>query len=210
MQSRRGYDPRHIMVYAIALTIVSLAAIGVMARRAAKQRRHRLDKVQITPNPSAKDRLVLIILRTTPATLDGKLIEAAASRAWEKKFGKNALRAPFLERGVPGIMCVLQAYGNAFMVLAGERKDRKLLPPERCFPDDAKSLWQRYTHDLSVSLVHDFEKDETRLGMYLGRLTASLCTKGAVAIYHPPTRRLWKLDQKLVEQLARKPATLFT
>jgi hypothetical protein len=191
-----------------ALTALILLFSGILWFLNARREKQKTAIVPLSGGRS-KENFVLIILRKSPAKLDNAILETAAKRAWEKKFGLNKNNAGYVESGVPGVMSVLHAHGNAFMVLAGDRASRKLQPPTRCFPDAAKELWDQFTHDVSVSLVHDYDRDTARLGLYVARLTAALCDKSCLAIYHPTSQRLWQLDTALVQQLAKDPSSFF-
>jgi hypothetical protein len=88
---------------------------------------------------AAQRKFLLVVLRRAPADLRPEPLEAAARSAWTIRFGANEDGSDYVERGVPNMMCVLQAHGNAFTVIAAERLGRALQPPMNFFPESAKA-----------------------------------------------------------------------
>lgn len=185
---------------ALAVVVILAVTAGIVIYR---QRQSRGDADRPTADPrAASANFLLVILRRAPANLTQETLEAAAQAAWRKRFGTNENESDYVERGVPNVMYVLQAHGNAFALLATAKGGRTLPPPAKFLPDSASEFWHNHTHDLSVGLAYDYDTDPARLAAFVATLTAALCDPQSLAIYHPASRRLWKLDETIRSRLA--------
>jgi hypothetical protein len=161
------------------------------------------------PAEAPQRNFLLVVLRRAPADLRPEGLEVAARSAWAGRFGANEDGSDYVERGVPGMMYVLQAHGNAFTVIGAEKGGRTLHPPTVFVPASAAGLWSDYTHDVSVGVTYNYDTDRARLAAFVSTLTASLCDDQSVAIYHPASRRLWKLDEGVRARLAEGSEAFF-
>jgi hypothetical protein len=151
---------------------------------------------------AAQRNFLLVVLRRAPAYLRPEVIEAAARSAWAGRFGANEDGSDYVERGVPNVMYVLQAHGNAFTVIGAKKGGRTLQAPTTFLPESAAELWNDHTHDVSVGVTYNYDTDPARLSAFVSKLTASLCHDASVAVYHPASRRLWRLDEAVRARLA--------
>lgn len=194
------------------MKLVALAVIVILVVAAwvsiARQKGPRSDAA--TSDPEALDPLIeaaqrkfaLIVLRRAPAQLQPDAMEATAQSAWSERFGANEDGKSYVERCVPGFMCVLQARGNAFTVICTKKGGRTLERPMVFRPESAVGLWSDYTHDISVGVAYNYDTDPARLAAFVSTLTAALCDDQSIAIYHPASHRLWKLDESVRTMLA--------
>ncbi len=190
----------------VVIAVVAVAAWAILSR----QKRPHSDSVASDPELEAAQRnFLLVVLRVAPADLSPEAIEAAAQSAWSKRFGANADGSSYVERGVPDIMYVLQAHGNAFTVIGTEKAGRTLPPPATFLPESAAGLWSDYSHDVSIGVTYNYDTDAQRLAAFVATLSASLCDNRSIAIYHPESRRLWKLDANVRAQLAKGDSAFF-
>jgi hypothetical protein len=163
---------------------------------------------QIDTN-TAQRKVLLFLLRRCPAALNVATLEAAACAAWERGFGKNRDGSKFVESGDPGLGFVVQAHGNAFMVLQTKKGTRNLKSPQRAIPESAMSIWTEYTHELSVGVVYNYDTDANRLYAFVGNLCAALVDDDTLAVVHVDSGQLWQLDRDVVERLQAAPEAFF-
>lgn len=191
-----------------ALAVIVLLAVVVWIVISRQKRRS--DAAPSDADVSAAQRnFLLVILRRTPVDLQPQSLETAARSAWTERFGANEDGSAYVERGVPGVMHMLQAHGNAFTVIGAERSGRKLEPPTSFFPESAAALWNDYTHDVSVGVTYNYDTDPTKLAAFVATLASSLSDDRSVAVYHPASRRLWALDEAVRAKLANGSVELF-
>jgi hypothetical protein len=158
---------------------------------------------------TAQRTFLLVILRRAPIELKPQSLETAARSAWGGRFGANKGGSNYVERGKPDFMYVLQAHGNAFTVIATRKRGRELAPPTKFFPESATALWDEHTDDVSVGIAYAYDTDPARLAAFVSTLTASLCDDQSIAVYHPESRRLWKLDEATRKSLAEGSRAFF-
>ncbi|MCB0059156.1 MAG: hypothetical protein KDE45_19090 [Caldilineaceae bacterium] len=195
-------------ILAIAAVLILAVAIWIVA---SKLRRSRAEAAALYEETMAAQCVfLLVVLRQSPAELEPEVMEAAARAAWSERYGTNADGFDFIDRQVPREMYVLEAHGNAFMVTVSERANRWLEPPTEFLPECAAGLWNDFTHDVSVGLVHDYDTDPKKLAAFVSTLTASLCDDRSIAVYHPASRRLWKFDESVRRSLANGSDAFFT
>ena len=190
------------------LVVVAILVLGRMLWGAI-ERRWFSGQRPGTDTESMQKSDLLVILRLASKSLQPAEVEATAQAAWGQTFGRNPDETDFLDRCVPGVMSVIQAHGNAFLIAGLKREDRKLDSPTVFLPPSASALWEEFTHDLSVGLMHAYDSDPKRLQLFLTRLVAELCDDQSIAIYHPKSRTLWELTPAILELLRDKPGAFF-
>jgi hypothetical protein len=159
---------------------------------------------------SAAREYLLVILRRSPAILTADILEAAARRVWENRFGLNTDGAAYVCSGSTGVGFVLEAHGNAFLVFQSDRNTRTLDAPREIHPPTAAHLWSEYSDDVSVGVVHNFDTEPAKLQAYVGSLAAALCDESTFGVFHLRSGQLWRLDRDLIETLAAEPAAFFS
>ena len=195
------------MKFVSLFVILSVAlAVWLIISRRAKPRALKPHSDDIA---AAQRKFLLVVLRRVPADLRAETLEAAARTAWSAEFGPNGDGSNYVERGLPGIMYVLQAHGNALTIFGSEKGSRTWDPPLMFVSESAAALWGEYTHDLSVGVAYNYDTDQARLGGFVARLTAALCDEHSIALLHPATRRFWTLDRRTVDQLVLSPDPFF-
>lgn len=156
---------------------------------------------------AAQKKYLLILLRRSSASLNAPTLEAAAHSAWHDRFGPNSDGSPFVQSGEEKFGFVLQAHGNAFMVIETPKGVRELQPPLRFYPDSAESIWADYVYELSIGLAYDYDTDTNRLSAFVGSLAAALADRETLGVFHPTTGQLWQLNQETLERLRVSPET---
>ena len=167
------------------------------------------DGRQTAERARAQRKFLLMILRRSPAHLRQDTLEAAARAAWSEYFGPDDESSQYVARGAQGLWYVLQAHGNAFTVAESDKQDHRLDPPTTFFPNSAAQAWTEYSHVTWVGVAYDYDTDPAKLAAYVARLTATLCDDQSIAVYHPATRRLWKLVRNTIDELTRNPMAFF-
>ena len=193
------------LIMVIALFVLAVVVLGILTRRRFRPRQEVAD----AETTAAQKNNLLVILRSAPADLRPETIDAAAWSAWSGPFGTNDDGSGYVDRSIPNVMAILQARGNAFLIFGAERSSRAFEPPTAFLPESAAGLWEDYSHDLSVGVTYNFETDAAGLAAFVSTLTAALCDAHAIAIYHPASRRLWKLDAAVRARLAAGSAEFF-
>jgi hypothetical protein len=174
---------------------------GVLLRRGIR----RDDNSEGTEITDGQARFVLVLLRRSPARLNCVKLEAAVRAAWESRFGPNHDGSNFVESGEEGIGFIVQAYGNAFVVMETQKGVRDLKPPTRLHPETAKNIPDDYCHDLSVGIVYNQDMDTKKLCVCVGSLAAALVDADTLGIIHPHSGQLWALDRDTVNRLKESP-----
>ena len=154
-------------------------------------------------------KFLLVLLRRSAAQLNAETLEAAARSAWERRFGRNPDGSYFVESGEQGAGFILQAHGNAFLVMELPKGVRELAPPWRFHPPTATNIWSEYGHDLSVSVAYNYDTDTHRLCAFVGSLALALADAETLAVVHPDSRQLWQLDHATIERLDSRPELFF-
>jgi len=157
-----------------------------------------------------KEPLIFILLLSAPKALERDDLEGLARKAWLADFGPNNDRADFVYSGTPDSGFVLSPHGNAFIVFPLLRGVRMLTPPAQFPSTAAATAWASHTADVSIGIVHRWDKDEAKLRRYLTRLTAELIDGDCLALLHPASGRLVPADSTLAQQLRENPAQYFS
>lgn len=158
---------------------------------------------------TAQHKVLLFLLRRSPAALSAATLETAACAAWEQRFGKNRDGSKFVESGDPAVGVIVQAHGNAFIVLQTQKEMRNLKSPQRAIPESAMSIWTEYAHVLSVGVVYNYDTDANRLYAFVGNLCAALVDDDTLGVFHIHSGQLWRLDRDVVERLKTAPEAFF-
>ena len=178
---------------------------GVLLRRGLRQRAIPVS----TEISGAQARFLLMLLRRSLASLNAETLEAAARSAWEHRFGRNNDGSDYVEFVENGFGFVVQAHGNAFMVLDTEKGVRELTPPVRVYPESAIDIWSDYSHVLSVGVAYNCDADASRLCAFVGSLAVVLADGETLGLLHPMSGQLWRLDQETAERLNAQPEAFF-
>lgn len=191
-----------LIALAVIVILVVAAVISIARQNGARSDVTESDQEALDPQIEAAQRkFALIVLRRAPAQLQSEGMEATARSAWSGRFGENEDGTDYVDRCVPGLMCVLQAHGNAFTVICTKRGGRTVERPLIFRPASAVGLWAEYTHDISVGVAYNYDTDPARLAAFVSTLTEALCDDQSIAIYHPATHRLWELDESIRTKL---------
>jgi hypothetical protein len=158
----------------------------------------------------AQKEYLLVLLRRSAAVLTDDSLEAAARTAWGKRFGPNSDGSAYVDPGSSELVFILEAHGNAFLVIRSERGKRQLQTPKVFHPARAADLWSEYSHDVSVGLAHDFDTDRAKLQAYVGSLAAALADELTIGLLHPSSGQVWQLDRAVLERLAANPEEFFS
>jgi hypothetical protein len=178
---------------------------GVLLRHGIR----RDDDSESTEINEAQTTFLLVLLRRSPAGLNSVELEAIVRAAWQRRFGPNHDGSHFVESGDEGIGFVIQAYGNAFMVIQTQKGVRDLKPPIRLHPETAANIWDHYCHDLSVGVVYNCNNDTTKLSLLVGSLAAALVDADTLGILHPYSGQLWALDRDTINRLKENSEEFF-
>jgi hypothetical protein len=170
-------------------------------------RRH--DNLAPTETGEAQRKLLLMLLRRSPARLNAETLEAAARSAWENRFGRNHDGSDYVESGEEGFGFVVQAQGNAFLVIETQKGKRELKAPVHAEPDTAIGIWSEYSHELSVGVAYNYDTDVSRLCFFVANLVAALADGETLGLFHLDSGRLWRLEHEIVERLRSEPDWFF-
>lgn len=154
-------------------------------------------------------RYLVVLLRSSPAEISEDRLESAASRAWSERFGANENEAPFVDSSIGEDVFILHAHGNALAVTSARREDRHLTVPQQFQDEESAGLWNRHSHDLSVGVAYNVDAHPRKLAAYVGKLAAALSDENTLALFHPQTQRLWKLDETTLARLQTDPSPFF-
>ncbi len=158
----------------------------------------------------AQKEYLLVLLRRTVADLSIAAVEAAADAAWSGRFGRNSDDTGYVEPGSSESVILLQAHGNAFLVIRSDRGKRKLRAPEVFHPESAADLWAEYSHDVSVGVANDYDTLAARLQAFVASLTAALCDEHTIGLFHPHSGQVWGMDPDLLDRLRSNPEVFFS
>jgi hypothetical protein len=153
---------------------------------------------------------LLVLLLRSAAELSTGAVEVAAGVAWGERFGRNSDGTGYVEPGSTDSVILLQAHGNAFLVIRSDRLKRKLRAPLVFHPESAADLWSEYSHDVSVGVAHNYETKAGKLQAYVGSLAAALCDEHTIGLFHPNSGQVWRLDRAVLDRLAADPGAFFS
>ena len=158
----------------------------------------------------AQKEYLLVLLRRTAADLSIDAVEAAANAAWGDRFGRLSAGNRYVEPGSTESVILLQAHGNAFLVIRSDRIKRKLTAPVMFHPESAADLWAEYSDDLSVGVANDYDTVAARLQAYVASLAAALCDEHTIGLFHPKSGQIWRMDPALLDRLRSDPRVFFS
>lgn len=158
----------------------------------------------------AQNEYLLVLLRRAVADLSTGAVEAAADAAWGGRFGGNSDGTGYVEPGSSDSVILLQAHGNAFLVIRSDRLKRKLRAPDVFHPESAADLWSEYSHDVSVGVAHDYDTEAGRLQTYVATLAVALCDEHTIGLFHPNSGQVWRIDQAVLDRLTADPGAFFS
>jgi hypothetical protein len=179
---------------------------GVVLRHGVRDR-HKFVASDIN---SAQKRYLLILLRRSPAGLNAQTLEAKARSALEDRFGRNPDGSDYVESGEAGLGFIIQAHGNALMVLETPKGVRNLKPPVCIRPPSATTIWSDHSYELSVGLVYNYDTETKRLSGFVGSLSAVLMDEDTLGVLHPDSGQLWRADQDTIARLTAAPEVFFS
>lgn len=201
--------PSEVKSVELYLSAAAIAVVVVIIAWIVRRRHVRSDEWIPADVSAAQRRFVLILLRRSSANLTAQALENAARKAWIDRFGPNPGGTRFVESGERGAGFVLQAHGNAFLVMETKKGIRQLEPPLRIHPDSAHEIWEGYSDDVSIGVAYNHHPDPQTLGAYVATLAAALADAETLGVLHAPSRQLWRLDPEVIMRLSNEPAEFF-